>query len=364
MESSVFHRLRESRFMTTAMAALRRIRKRISQWRHRRILRANYTYDYERFTRHGSSDRSLPLPSQQQAFLLMLTHSVEKGLAMPAPRPGFGQDKLRILLDRLESYIQENGDDWASQTGIKAVEAYLAFHSGTPVAASLHPLATRAAALKASSRAWRPDVNGGTIPLRPLRATSRPAAAGSFPIDEFLRARHSIRNFRNDDVPQDAIFHAVELAQTAPSVCNRQSGRVHVIPRSSFADQVLELQDGNRGFGNTASHILVITVDLRCFLSIGERNQMWVDGGLFAMTLVYALHGLGVGTCLLNWSADMSRDLRLRQRLSIPEWENVVTMLAIGYVPESAQACVSQRRPLDEVLRFHGETDAGVCSVP
>lgn len=345
--------------MAPGVAILRHVRKRLASFRHRRFLWENYSYDFRRFTRYGSPDRSLPLPRQQQAFLLMLAHSLEKGLALPAPREGFGQDKLKMLLDRLDIYIRENGDDWASQTSIEAVEAYLGFHSGTPIAAALEDVAARVANLRATSRKWRPDVGGGTMPVRDV---SPPMAGRPFPIDDFLRSRHSVRNFRHDVVPNDDICHAVELAKTAPSVCNRQAGRVHVIPRSSFANHVLELQDGNRGFGNTASHILVVTVDLRCFLSVGERNQMWVDGGLFAMTLVYALHGLGIGTCFLNWSADMNRDATLRQRLAVPEWENVVTMLAIGFVPESAQVCVSQRRPLDEVLTFHGGADASTRS--
>lgn len=322
--------------------------------RHRRALVANYAYDFRRFVRFGSPDRALPLASQQQAFLIMLAHSLEKGLALPSPRPGFGQDKLRMLLARLDSYIRQHGDDWVSQTSIQAVEAYLAYHAHTPLAQSLDWAASQLGALRTASHHWNPAVNGGTISLPEAPQDIKDA----FPIETFLRSRHSIRNFREDLVPLDVIRRAISLAQTAPSVCNRQAGRVHVIPRSAFANYVLQLQDGNRGFGDTASHILVITVDVRCFLSIGERNQMWIDGGLFAMTLVLALHGLGVGTCFLNWSADMARDKELRNRLPIPVWENVVTMLAIGFAPPGVKACVSQRRPLGEVLTLHDQDGA------
>lgn len=347
--NTVLENLRRNPFFEPLLRAVRTLRKLIARMRNKRALRKNYAYDYRRFCRFGSADRSLPLPQQQQAFLVMLAHSLEKGLALPAPKPGFGQDKLRMLLDRLETYIRQYGGDWASQTSIEAIEAYIAFHAGTPIATTLEPIVARVAALRTASRNWQPCVGGGTKPIQHT-ACFDPT---TFSIERFLQSRHSVRNFHSDVVPREVVQQAISLAQTAPSVCNRQAGRVHVIPRSPLANHVLALQDGNRGFGDTASHILIITVDLRCFLSIGERNQMWIDGGLFAMTLVHAFHGLGVGTCFLNWSADMLRDRQLRQRLPLPEWENVITMLAIGYVTEGAQACISQRRPLEEVLRYH-----------
>jgi hypothetical protein len=48
----------------------------------------------------------------------------------------------------------------------------------------------------------------------------------------------------------------------------------------------LSYQNGNSGFGHTVPALFVITSDMRIFEKSGERNQGWVDGGLFAMALV------------------------------------------------------------------------------
>lgn len=350
MSRTTTPRLTNRAIVTAVLLPVRVVRRSYTRIRHRWNLLANYLYDLRRFKRYGSPDRALSLAGQQQAYLLMLAHSLEKGMTLPSPRLGFGRDKLQILLTQTAAYIRNHGDDWASQTAIQVIEAYLAFHANTTEAASLNVIATEVAALRSASRRWDPAVRGGTLPLHDSSA----AEVNPLSIEAFLRSRHSIRHFRQQAVPLALIERAVALAQTTPSVCNRQAGRVHVIPRSAFADHVLQLQNGNRGFGNTASHVVVITSDVRCFLSIDERNQMWVDGGLFAMTLVHAFHGLGVGTCFLNWSADKERDTALRRRLPIPDWENVITMLAIGYAEDHIKACVSQRRPLGEVLTVHG----------
>lgn len=81
----------------------------------------------------------------------------------------------------------------------------------------------------------------------------------------------------------------------------------------------MSYQNGNSGFGHTVPALFVITSDMRIFEKSGERNQGWVDGGLFAMALVYALHALGLGACMLNWSQDHDQDDALRAAFEIPD---------------------------------------------
>ena len=60
--------------------------------------------------------------------------------------------------------------------------------------------------------------------------------------------------------------------------------------------QVIAVQ-GNAGFGDRVPLVLVITSDLQTFFAPEERNQAWIDGGMFAMSLVHALHSLGLASC-------------------------------------------------------------------
>jgi hypothetical protein len=71
------------------------------------------------------------------------------------------------------------------------------------------------------------------------------------------------------------------------------------------------------------------------------------------MSVCYALHSLGLGTCLLNWSVDPARDLTLRKRFAIPAYENMITMMAVGLLPETFKVAVSSRVELSQVLRIH-----------
>src|SRR5690606_10197493 len=115
-------------------------------------------------------------------------------------------------------------------------------------------------------------------------------AEGKRDLRGFFASRHSIRSFDNDRIERSLIEEAVRMALFTPSACNRQPWRVYVVDDHKLLREVLNLQGGNRGFGDTVPCVLVVTGDLSATLHVGERYQPWLDGGMFAMSLVYAFH--------------------------------------------------------------------------
>jgi nitroreductase len=169
----------------------------------------------------------------------------------------------------------------------------------------------------------------------------------------FFASRHSVRNFALKEVDINLIEQAVEMAQRSPSVCNRQSSKVYVFSEEHQKKKVLSCQNGNRGFGDQASNVLIITSDLQNFASVGERNQSWIDGGMYAMSLVYALHSLGLGTCCLNWSVEYQVDQQLRQVAGIGDSEVVIMMVAVGHLPNELMVAQSPRKAVNEILNVN-----------
>ncbi|NEO22730.1 MAG: hypothetical protein F6K57_26360 [Moorea sp. SIO4A5] len=164
--------------------------------------------------------------------------------------------------------------------------------------------------------------------------------------------RFSIRNFSEGSIDIGLILKAIKIAQKSPSVCNRQSSFVYIIESEELKTKALNYQNGNRGFGHLADKILILTSNLRAFYSIEERNQAFIDGGIFGMSLVYALHSLGLGTCTLNWSASKQRDIELRKAIAIRENEVVIFMIAVGLLPENFDVPCSQRKNLEDVFQI------------
>jgi hypothetical protein len=143
-------------------------------------------------------------------------------------------------------------------------------------------------------------------------------------------------------------YHRLEkgLALTQPKV---GFGR-DVIERLSH--YLLSYQNGNRGFGDRASKVLIVASNLEHFASVGERYQGWIDGGMFAMSLFYALHSLGLGTCCLNWCVKHAQDRNLKESAGIAESDLVIMMIVVGHLPEEFKVAQSPRKPIHEVLIF------------
>jgi nitroreductase len=173
--------------------------------------------------------------------------------------------------------------------------------------------------------------------------------------DLFSQSRHSLRHFSTTaEVSVDEVVKAIELAQNAPSSCNRQSSRVHVVAERPLIEAVLALQNGNRGFGHLVSKLLVLTVDLSCYNGINERNLCYIDSGIYAMNLLYALHHQQIGACTLNWCDSPEDDAKLRSLLDIPASETITLFIACGKAPEGTfKVASSPRVEAKNVITIH-----------
>lgn len=312
----------------------------------------NYIYDFRNFIRWSSvySQNDLYALDRRQleALLTIEYHALEKGLSLKTPRPGFGADRIRKIFRFLDIYVENFGLDQIVPITLNVLQKYEVYNSQHGIVNE--QLRNRIFQLKQLQNAQECiTTQGGVLEL----SRDDILAAGKQNLESFFASRHSIRQFADKEVSIELVTDAVKSAQRTPSVCNRQSWRVHIFTDTKQKEQILRHQNGNRGFGDQADKILIVTTDLRAFSSIGERYQFWIDGGMFAMSLVYAFHSLGLGTCCLNWSVQKETDRKLHSTASIPEHEAIVMLLAIGHLPEKFRIAQSPRRQIDDVLILH-----------
>jgi len=167
---------------------------------------------------------------------------------------------------------------------------------------------------------------------------------------DFSNSRRSLRNF-SGIIKTSLIEKAVKLAQNAPSSCNRQPSRVYVIQDKNLIKQALDLQSGNRGFGHLADKLIILTAEFGGCLNLRERNDTYVNGGIYAMNLLYALHYHQIGACTLGWYSQPSQDMELRKICDIAPSETVVLLIACGGVPDKFQLTVSYRNKYSNILQ-------------
>lgn len=312
--------------------------------RARLALRRAYHYDHRLYARESGALCGRQRRASLEATLIKYYHAIEKGLALAQPRPGFGQQQIERAINDASCYVRRHGSDLTIARLINVLEEYVGFneHHGVDLSWLLPRLQT----LRGQSAGGPHSSEGGTRPL----ARSAVRSATSIDFARFVEHRCSVRQFTPEPVTVASIEQAVQLAGRTPSVCNRESGHVFVASSPEVKARLLALQNGNRGFGEQADKVLIITSRMETFLTVGERYQCWIDGGMFAMSLIYALHAQAIGTCCLNWSVEPATDLALKRAAGIPAGHAVIMLLAVGHLPEELRVAQSPRRPLAEVL--------------
>lgn len=167
----------------------------------------------------------------------------------------------------------------------------------------------------------------------------------------FFHSRRSIRNFNGKIPSKSEITNIFALSINTPSVCNRQSWKVWYVTNPEILKSILKLQNGNSGFENLNA-ILIFGADLRKFTLGTERNQVWIDGGLFAMTSIWALHAHGIGTCFLNWATSPRNSKKLRNYLDVGDYIEFISFCAVGYFDENSLTAKSPRREVSSYIEF------------
>ena len=163
-----------------------------------------------------------------------------------------------------------------------------------------------------------------------------------------------MRNFSQADVDNNDIVKAVELAQeTTPTSCNRQSIRLHIVSKKETVKEVLSLHTGNRGFGHLVNKLIVISSEISVYNEVRERNLPYVDCGIYAMNLLYALHYYKIGACALNWSVTVNTDKKLHTLLDIPASEAVGLIIACGMPAPEFKLAVSKRFDVKSIMKTH-----------
>ncbi len=318
---------------------------------------SNALFDTAKYARFSASLKKQHSQKNQRALLTFYYHKIEKGLALPSPKPGFGSSWIvSDFLPLLKSYLEKNGTDDVVGSCRKSLEEYVSFHAHHPE----HGVETVQCVLEVLKGLPETDdsVGGGT------RSIDVASLMKSWAVDfaSFANARHSVRKFGDMPVEPRIIEKAVAVAQRAPSVCNRQSWRVYALVEKQAIQQALKLQSGNSGFGDKIPCLLLVTGDVSTMLFSYERNQVWIDGGLFSMALIYALQSMGLASCCLNLCLPWTVEKKLMALYQMPPDERPVMMIAVGHLPDHLLVAHSQRKPLGAVLTWADQAIRPDCS--
>ena len=172
--------------------------------------------------------------------------------------------------------------------------------------------------------------------------------------DEVLTTRRSIRNYdATKKISEGEVRQLLEAVQEAPSWANQQPTKYYVAISPEKLAAVHDLGGGNKPRIQNAPVLILSTFEKSKsgFFQgrpANDAGEFWgaYDNGLSNCYLVLKARAMGFDTLIMGMrDAD-----KLRELFAIPENEQVMAVIALGY--RAAEPVQPRHRPFDDVVKF------------
>lgn len=313
----------------------------------KKFIKRVYNYFKQAMYLYEIESSSKYLEARNQATIIRLTHSIEKGLCIRETRPGFGIAKIKMIIERIDEGVKNNKDfisDTSVQMAYDAILEYINWND----AIGFHSDEIE------YIRKWHLNIGkdcssnekkmGGTkkFQFKPVNIED---------IENLFSNRHSSRVFLNQEVPKDLIVKAIKLAKQCPSACNRQATRLYVVnhkKKKIFSEWL----SGTGGFDEEIKEFILVCAKTSAYMP-QEYQQYEVSTGIFVGYLTLALQAYGIGSCVIQRDVLNTKAWRkIANKLNIPYDEQIVCILGCGIQDTSYPVPISHRFDVDEIAKF------------
>lgn len=162
---------------------------------------------------------------------------------------------------------------------------------------------------------------------------------------ELAVARYSVRAYRSDAVPEEALGSVLEAARLAPTAANRQAFQlvvIHVAGRESELQKIY----GRDWFTQAPLVICACGMPGENWVRRDGKNYNDVDVAIVMDHLTLAAADVGLGTCWIGaFDPDAAREV-----LGLPDEVEPVAFTPLGYPADSPRP--KKRKGLDELVRY------------
>lgn len=270
--------------------------------------------------------------------LLLLAHSLEKGLSLCDERPNFGIKKATDLIELLKK-TQNHNNCFEYCEAYSVLSKYKDYRD-------IHGL----------DSFFLEELSNIEKPIKYLKAGFQIIKKEDLTYDfqnfyDLCNKRHSIREFDNSLPCINDIIDVISVASKAPSACNRQMIKVFF---SNTIEDNLELASyipGNIGTRNQKCIYLFIAADRTSF-DYFEAEQWMLNGGIFISYLSLGFTAKGLGTCIYQWPIQYNNNEKVKRILNIPNKYTILAVISVGKYKNDVKFLESSRRSMNEFYQL------------
>lgn len=319
----------------------------IIKYKDKRELRLLVEDDMKRFSEFSAHGNTTTDYKNIRSQLMYFTHQIEKGLSRKNFRTGFGKSAIENLVDAMNRMknIEDGQKDDFYQNAVSALKKYKDKHlsSGNQIPN-----------FELISAEIAEEIDNCTIETAGVTVIHSDEKKNNEQLNfkDLALNRHSIRDFKKDvHIEEKDLKEAIRISIKSPSVCNRQPTRLRVFSKKSTIEELLSLQGGFNGY-DLPDKLILITGDLTVFLRAQERNQAAIDGGLFAMSLMYALEYKKIAACPLSTNISKEKTDKIRKIIKMEDSEVFIMFIACGIMEETVKVPYSYRTEMKNIAKF------------
>ncbi len=160
---------------------------------------------------------------------------------------------------------------------------------------------------------------------------------------ELLRARHSVRKFRGEQVSGELVEKILEAVRTAPSAGNFQAYEIYVVSGEARMRALAGAAFNHDWIAQVPMALVVCTHCVRCEYD-GREHWALQDASIAATLAHLAIVDLGLATC---WVGAFLPS-KVAEVIEAAEGHVPLAVLPVGYADEVPQQ--STRRALEEFV--------------
>lgn len=301
-----------------------------------------FRLDYGKYKNNAMMENTPSGYKQLIGIIIFKTHAIEKGLSHTNFKSEFGKTSIFTHLhDYLVEYNKRkyNLEDEFYQAAISALNEYKKKHESLGIDIPWFDQLFEQMIIQ-------PNETSGT------KRVLANEYEQNVDFKNLAENRVSIREFGNESVHLSDIMEAVSISRKTPSVCNRQPWRVKIIQDPRLIEKALQIQDGLAGY-KMPDKLLLVTVDVSYFNGMHERNEPYIDGGLFTMSLLYALEYKNIAAVALNAMFTHKKTNEIVKLLDLPQGEVLITFIAVGQYPDEVLVPKSFRGSVDTIVKTY-----------
>lgn len=295
---------------------IRRIIKLISIWW---VYMNDFIY-YAKYSLDGCC--SIYKNEYLKAQMMLFLHALEKGMSFVNKKQNWGEQKAFVLCNKIREYAKNADVDEYMILAISVLNQYKKDPSASKNKKLINEINS---ILNKYERYLMPEKEVG------VRQIEEPPVFNQVQIEEFFTSRFSVRDFSTIPITEEEIASAMKIANVTPTACNRQTSKVYAFRNKKIKEKILACQAGGQGWCENADTLFLITGNISFFGGVRERQQVYIDGGLFAMNFVWGLHLNHIGSCFKMYIRDSSMQKRLYKLLNLPANEVPIVLILAGH---------------------------------